>query len=271
MKKVSSFIAFFLMGIGASYFFANHKIVENKNNFTEEINLLSSKYNAKEISFNELQKQNQELSGKIFQLLFTYFGIDLRAIELNSINKATELSSKESKTVEKIVYIEKESPKKEEEVLKNERQKIWNGNIQEINLSTYLQGALPINEKNKEFEILKRNYSKLQTKNKNIKMHTLEFDLDYTIKNKVYSGTYKVNYSLINKDKSTITLIGAPTIFITNYKYPGLIGIWIHSKRLVLINTMNGFKATGPRGLIFLRDKFSMFKVEATLFKKRFF
>jgi hypothetical protein len=260
------------MGVGASYFFANHKIIENKNAFKSEVELLSAKYNAKVISFNELQKQNQELNGKIFQLLFTYFGIDLRSIELNTINKAkNSTASNEIRTVEKIVYVEKNAleEKVEKEEIRNK--KGWNKNILDINLTEFLEDALPVRSKSKEFEQLKRNYNYLQAVKKNKKRYTLKFDLSYSTKNKNYLGTYKVKYSLLKKNEREVTLSGQPTIFITNHKFPGLIGIWIQSNRLALISTFNEFKSIGPRGLVFKRDKFSVFSVETTLFKKKFF
>lgn len=275
MKKLSSYFAFFLMGIGASYFFANHKIVENKKLFTEEIEILSEKYNAREISFNELQKQNQELSGKIFQLLFTYFGIDIREMELNSINEAKEVTSTETKLVEKIIYIEKNAPLVKKSIEKKDsarnKKKKWDGSIISINLTEFLEDALPVRVKSNEFELLGKKYKKLKAIKKNRQVHTIEFDLSYTKKKKSYQGTYKINYSLTSKKDNTLTLTGTPTIFITNYKYPGLIGVWINSDRLALVNTMSEFKINGPRGIVFLRDKFSTFSRETTLFTKKAF
>ncbi|WP_127717017.1 hypothetical protein [Halobacteriovorax sp. HLS] len=272
MKKISTFLAFFFIGIGASYFFANHRFIENKNNFLSEIELLNSKYNDKELSYQELQRKNLELNGKIFQLLFTYFGIDLRDMEISKFNTAKE--SKEAmsapKVIEKIVYIKEDKPQEETKEDKSNKNDEKIDKIMGINITDFISGSLPVIAKSNEFELLKR-YKKLIAHKKNGPRYTLELDLQYKVIKKQYSGIFKITYSLLNKDDETLITNGAPVNFVTNYRLPGFIGIWLDSNRLILLNTNKNVVNTDPRGLVLLRNQYSVFEIESLLNTKNRF
>ncbi len=59
MKKIFLAFAFFILGVGVSYFTFNHSIVNKKVQFNDEVD-----------SLFEQNLSAEELNGKIFQLLF---------------------------------------------------------------------------------------------------------------------------------------------------------------------------------------------------------
>jgi hypothetical protein len=270
MKKVLSYLAFFFFGIGFSYFFANHKIIENKNKFVNEVELLNEQYKSKQLSFNELKKQNQELNGKLFQLLFAYFGIDLREMNFGQINDSSEIDKEGAKEVikEKIVYIEKEPAPVPDTKKDKKSKKEWSGDVDSIVVSDYLKEATPVNVKSLEFEMLKRKHNKFIALLVGEGVSELSIDLDYIIKNRTYVGEFRVRYHKIDPKKDSSTTIGTPTNFITNSSYPGIIGVWIYTDKISLINTASNFKLRKSRGLIYKKTRNGKFKKEAFLKEK---
>lgn len=264
MRKLLGFLAFFFIGIGVSYFFANHSIVERKKDLKSEIELLASQYNATELSFEELQRQNQELNGKIFQLLFAYFGIDLRGLELESINQAREISKIKIETIEKVVYVDKEIPREEKKEKKKSKK------LSMLDVNDFIKDARPVQAKNKSFEALSKKYKLLKTKEFNEKSDLLKFDLDYKMTNKQYVGEFKVSYTKLNKDAAIQTNIGSPTSFIVNKSYPNMIGVWIQSNLIAIVNTRNGFNERSLKGMVFKLGQHGQVKREEKLYYSPF-
>lgn len=268
MKKLLIPLSFFFIGIGASYFYANHLIGVNKSLFKEEVTGLVESYKAQELSYSELQRQNEELNGKIFQLLFTYFGIDLRDISSPSMNNAKIIKNQVvvEKVVEKIVYVKEDSPKekKKEKVKRNRLDKVFSPNF---DLSNLLKDALPILKKDHAFDKLNKT-STFHSDTFDGPPHELVIVNDFKLIKKNYKGVSKVDYNLLGKPVDSIKIDGIPLNFLKSPRYRDLVIIQMTAKRYAVINTKPLFYDEDHTGYIFLKSQ-KKFKRVAVLSTKR--
>ncbi|OUR96785.1 hypothetical protein A9Q84_10615 [Halobacteriovorax marinus] len=268
MKKLLIPLSFFFIGIGASYFYANHLIGVNKTLFKEEVTDLVASYKAGSLSYSELQRQNDELNGKIFQLLFAYFGIDLRDLEMAKINNAKVIKNQlvVEKVVEKIVYVEKKSArtkvKKQKGVLKKSHKR-----FSKIELTDLLRDASPILEKDQAFDRLNKT-SKYHSYKFNGPKYDLVIENDFKLSKKSYQGVSKVNYSVLGKVVDSIKVDGIPLNFLKSPRYKDLVIVQMTAKSYAVINTNPFEYDREPDGLIF-KKKHSKFVVDAILSTKR--
>lgn len=256
MKKIFFALSFFIFGIGASYFTFNHNIVNKKLQFNEEIETLF-----------ESNISAEEANGRIFQLLFAYFAIDLRDIEEKITAKIQDsINAKEStiveKVVEKVVYlpqeksetksveIESDMPPEEERripTVKNFK------TLEKLNFKEYLKDASPILERDKAFETLNGTHRYIGHNNRGPNFQ-IEIENLFKLENKSYKGTSKIDYLVLGKSEDAIMVDGIPLNFLKNPQYPNLITARISNNRFIVINTKDQFYNDEVRGILFLRN-----------------
>ncbi|GEM_PF-4795257 len=259
MKKIFLPLSFFIFGIGVSYFTFNHNIVNKKIQFNEEISALF-----------DTNISAEEANGRIFQLLFAYFAIDLRDVEDKITTKIQEsIEAKEGKVVEKvvekIVYLpqEKSIEKKKEvevntetEILEEERlmPPVKNfKSLERLNFKEYLKDTSPILERDKAFETLNGTHRFIGHNNQGPNFQ-IEIENLFKLVNKTYRGTSKIDYLVLGKSEDAIMVDGMPLNFLKNPNYPNLVTARVSKDRFIVINTKNKFYDDEVRGVLFLRN-----------------
>ena len=252
MKKVFLPLAFLIIGVGLSYFAFNHSIVNKKIQFNDEIDLL----------FDQ-NLSAEELNGKIFQLLFAYFAIDLRDIEKRVTTKIQDsIKAPEpeviEKVVEKIVYlpakkvVKVDGPKAPEIPEKKIVQFRNLKSFEKVDLREFLKASTPILVRDKAFESLNGTHKYVghntQGPNFEIEMENL-----FKLENKAYKGTSKIDYLVLGKSEDAIAVDGMPLNFLKNSLYPTLVVARISKDRFLLINTADEFYTNDIKGILYLR------------------
>lgn len=260
MKKLYIPIAFFIFGIGVSYFSFNHNIVSKKGLLNEEIE-----------SLFDQNLSGEEINGRIFQLLFAYFAIDLRDIEERVSTKIKDSIKVPEpkvieKVVEKVIYVERKEPlpevKKEVEAIKKVIP-ITFRNLESFNFSSFLKNSSPILVKDKSFDRINGTHKYI---GHNPQGPNFEVNIEniFKLQDNSYIGTSKIDYLELGKIEDSIKVDGMPLNFLKNTNYPKWIAARISKDRYILLNTSEKFYRNNIRGALYLR-KGSKFNIDGIL------